>query len=145
MYALEQYTKMKHAETLRKYPHAEPDDLMSEQFYSAEWRDYVVKEFNNGTNLSVKFWSSLDETLQHRILRTPRALKDDALTRTLVKTRALCACSDHSNMLCPKHADTDPCLSSSLVTGKRRKGTIRNNTCTNCGWSTLRQPTSLVP
>ena len=140
MYTLEQFTKMKHAETLRKYPHAGPEDMMSEQFYSAEWRDYVVKEFNSGANLSVKFWGSLEESLQYRILRTPRALKDDALTRTLVKTRALCACSDHSDMLCPKHADVDPCITVSLVTRKRRKGTLSSGACSNCGWQPNKTP-----
>ena len=142
MYTLEQFTAHKNASILRRHPHAEPEDLMSESFYNSEWRDYVVREFNNGETMSVKFWSSLDESLQYRILRTPRALKDDALTRSLVKTRALCACSDHSKMLCPKHADVDPCLSMSLVTGKRRKGTIRNGTCSNCGWQPLNAPLS---
>lgn len=35
---------------------------------------------------------------------------------------------------CPQHADVDPCLKMSWVTGKRRKGTIRRGVCTACGW-----------
>lgn len=50
-----------------------------------------------------------------------------------------CACAKHSDgsrttMLCSVHADSDPCLTMSQVTGKRRKGTILRGTCTNCGW-----------
>lgn len=49
-----------------------------------------------------------------------------------------CACAIHNDgsvttSRCPAHADTDPCLTMSWITGKRRKGTIKNNTCTNCG------------
>jgi hypothetical protein len=36
-------------------------------------------------------------------------------------------------MLCPVHADTDPCLTMATVTGRRRKGTVRRGTCTACG------------
>ena len=36
--------------------------------------------------------------------------------------------------MCPIHAGTDPCLTIARVTGKRRKGTIKNGKCTNCGW-----------
>ncbi|WIE81482.1 hypothetical protein [Curtobacterium sp. MCSS17_016] len=50
-----------------------------------------------------------------------------------------CACAKHNDgsrttFLCPTHADSDPCETTSRVTGKRRKGTIRNGRCTNCGW-----------
>lgn len=38
-------------------------------------------------------------------------------------------------MLCAVHAETDPCLTTARVTGRRRKGTIRSGTCTACGWS----------
>ena len=49
-----------------------------------------------------------------------------------------CACARNTDgsrttMLCPVHADRDPCLTVSLVTGRRRKGTIRRGSCTNCG------------
>lgn len=35
---------------------------------------------------------------------------------------------------CALHATQDPCLTMSLITGTRRKGTIKSGTCTNCGW-----------
>jgi hypothetical protein len=38
-------------------------------------------------------------------------------------------------MLCPTHADRDPCATMAAVTGKRRKGSIVRGTCTSCGWS----------
>lgn len=56
------------------------------------------------------------------------------------KTGPTCSCATHTdgsttNLLCPVHADTDPCATTSRVTGKRRKGTVRRGTCTACGWS----------
>lgn len=49
-----------------------------------------------------------------------------------------CSCAKNNDgtvttIMCPTHADTDPCLMASLVTGRRRKGTIRRGVCTNCG------------
>lgn len=38
-------------------------------------------------------------------------------------------------MLCPLHADEDPCLITARVTGRRRKGSVRRGVCSNCGWS----------
>ena len=51
-----------------------------------------------------------------------------------------CACARHNDgsvttFLCPVHADSDPCLTVSQVTGRRRKGTIRRGVCTACGHS----------
>lgn len=51
--------------------------------YEAEWRDHVVKAFNEGGDIPTALWRSLDEGLQYRILRSPRALRDDALTHDL--------------------------------------------------------------
>jgi len=50
-----------------------------------------------------------------------------------------CACAHHNDgsvttMLCPQHADSDPCATIASVTGKRRTGTLRRGTCTACGW-----------
>lgn len=50
-----------------------------------------------------------------------------------------CSCAHNKDgstttILCPQHADTDPCLTMSRVTGKRRKGSIKHGTCTNCNW-----------
>jgi len=53
------------------------------------------------------------------------------MTRTCV-----CARHDDSSVttfLCPLHADVDPCLTMAQVTGRRRKGSIRNGVCSNCG------------
>lgn len=51
---------------------------------------------------------------------------------------ARCSCARNldgstTTLLCPVHAKIDPCLTMSHVTGRRRKGTIRNGRCTNCG------------
>ena len=51
--------------------------------YWQEWRDYVVFSFNDGAQLTTKFWRSLDDALRWRILRTHRALRDDNLTCAL--------------------------------------------------------------
>lgn len=49
-----------------------------------------------------------------------------------------CVCATHNDgsvttSTCPVHADQDPCLTMSLITGRRRTGTIRRGTCTACG------------
>ena len=54
-----------------------------------------------------------------------------------------CACAHNldgttTTVLCPLHADSDPCLSMSIITRKRRKGTIRKGVCTNCGHRSVR-------
>lgn len=53
------------------------------------------------------------------------------------RTRTGCVCAVNSDgsvttLLCPRHAETDPCLTMASVTGRRRKGTIRNGVCTYC-------------
>jgi hypothetical protein len=50
-----------------------------------------------------------------------------------------CSCATHGDgtrttMMCPTHADADPCATVAQVTGKRRRGTLRSGRCTNCGW-----------
>ncbi len=50
-----------------------------------------------------------------------------------------CLCAFNSDgsitkMLCPYHAEIDPCLTMSMITGKRRKGSIVNKICNNCNW-----------
>lgn len=51
---------------------------------------------------------------------------------------ARCACAHNldgsvTTMLCPAHAEIDPCWTRASVTGRRRKGTIRRGVCTACG------------
>lgn len=58
---------------------------------------------------------------------------------TTMTTRQ-CACAHNTDgsittMLCPIHATTDPCYTMARVTGRRRQGTIRNGTCSRCGWT----------
>lgn len=71
-------------------------------------------------------------------------------TETLPPVRAIgCACATYADgsthtFLCPLHADQDPCLSKSLITGKRRKGTIKSGTCTHCGWTHKRPHADLT-
>lgn len=52
----------------------------------------------------------------------------------------MCSCATYSdkstnNSMCSQHATQDPCLTVSLVTGRRRKGSIKSTGCTNCGWN----------
>lgn len=54
-----------------------------------------------------------------------------------------CSCARHTDgsvttFLCPVHADHDPCLTMSQVTGRRRKGTIRRGVCSACGHGSAR-------
>lgn len=51
-----------------------------------------------------------------------------------------CSCAKNTDgsvttMLCPSHAESDPCETMAAVTGKRRKGSIVRGTCSHCGWS----------
>lgn len=41
-----------------------------------------------------------------------------------------------TTMLCPQHAEDDPCYTKALVSGRRRRGSsIVKGRCTHCGWS----------
>lgn len=56
------------------------------------------------------------------------------------KTAATCSCAHNTDgtvttMMCPIHADEDPCYTMSRVTGRHRRGSIVNGVCTACGWS----------
>jgi hypothetical protein len=55
-----------------------------------------------------------------------------------IKGGRACVCATHADgsvttSMCPRHADTDPCLTMAMVTGRRRTGTIRRGVCTSCG------------
>lgn len=56
---------------------------LPESIYRAEWRTHVVTLFNDGATLPTRLWRTFDEGLRYRILRSPRALRDDALTHAL--------------------------------------------------------------
>lgn len=56
------------------------------------------------------------------------------------RTAASCSCATNQDgsvttMLCPQHADNDPCQTMADVTGGRRRGSIINGVCSACGWS----------
>lgn len=64
---------------------AEAARELPEHRYVNEWRDYVVKTFNEGSNIPTALWRSLDEGLQYRVLRSTRALRDNTLTGQLIR------------------------------------------------------------
>lgn len=57
-------------------------ELPAEQ-YRADWRDHVVTSFDQGGDIPPRLWNTFDEGLQYRVLRSPRALRDHALTHEL--------------------------------------------------------------
>lgn len=67
-------------------PMAEVTRESPDSQYTQEWRDYVVHTFNGGATIPTRMWRTLDEGLRYRVLRSPRALRDDELTRKLVRT-----------------------------------------------------------
>lgn len=59
-------------------------------------------------------------------------------TSRFARTTPACCCATNQDgsvttSLCPRHAAVDPCLTTSQVTGRRRRGTIRRGVCTACG------------
>lgn len=66
-------------------PMAEVTRESPDSRYAQEWRDYVVRTFNDGATIPTRMWRTLDEGLRYRVLRSPRALRDDALTRELAQ------------------------------------------------------------
>lgn len=43
-----------------------------------------------------------------------------------------------STLFCSLHNDEDPCGAVVRITGKRRKGSIKNGVCTACGWAEVK-------
>lgn len=80
-----QYVEDAHRRAARKHgiPVAEATRELPEHQYTARWRDHVITAFNDGADIPTALWRSFDEGLQHRVLRSPRALRDDTLTHTL--------------------------------------------------------------
>lgn len=80
-----QYVEDDHRKAARKHgiTLAEATRELPEHLYVAEWRNHVVSTFNAGADISTALWRSLDEGLQYRVLRSTRALRDDALTLDL--------------------------------------------------------------
>lgn len=50
----------------------------------ADWWDHVVANVEAGVLPSTRLWRSLDNRQQYALLRTTRALRDDAFTRALI-------------------------------------------------------------
>lgn len=74
----------------------------------------------------------------------PKQHSTDGINLPVPPSESRCSCARNKDgsttqFLCPAHADTDPCLTMSQVTGKRRKGTIAGGRCTNCGWLRIAQ------
>src|SRR5574343_1803867 len=75
------------------------------------------------------------------VLTLPPAVTAPVRSAAPRDTRPACACAPAADgtatatMLCPRHADEDPCATLASVTGRRRKGPVRGGTCTSCGWS----------
>lgn len=72
------------AATRYELPLAEIARELPEHRYVQEWRDYVVRAFNDGATIPTRLWRTFDEGLRYRVLRSTRALRDNDLTRELV-------------------------------------------------------------
>lgn len=83
-----QYVDGKRREAAARHgiPLTEAAAELPETIYRADWRAHVVQRFNDGDHLPTRLWRTLDEGLRYRILRSHRALRDDALTRQLRDT-----------------------------------------------------------
>ena len=80
-----QYVEESRREAARKHDIslAEAARELPESRFSSEWRDYAVNMFNAGHDIPTRLWRSMDEGLQYRVLRSKRALQDDAITHEL--------------------------------------------------------------
>lgn len=68
-------------------PLTEVFSLYPDSYYASEWLNvHVVKGFEAGANISRPVWRTLTWEQQQRVLRTHRALRDDTLTRELMRT-----------------------------------------------------------
>ena len=59
--------------------------------------------------------------------------------RATLTESAKCACATNGDgsvttLLCPIHAEDDPCVTKATVTGRRRHGSIQGGCCSRCGW-----------
>lgn len=74
---------------------------------------------------------------------TPAHQRVDSCEGRPGMTALVCACATNLDgsktaTLCPLHGETDPCFVMAQVTGRRRKGSIIQGTCSNCGWEATR-------
>ena len=80
---LKQYLTEHENYLIAKYGCARNEASAANHSIVIEWRDYVVRSFAAGEDMPLRLWRTLDDSLQYRVLRTPRALRDDNLTHTL--------------------------------------------------------------
>lgn len=80
-----QYVDRAHDVAIAKYgiTRVEARQELPDSRYSQEWRDLVVRAFNDGATMPTRLWRSMDEGLRYRVLRSSRALRDNSLTRSL--------------------------------------------------------------
>lgn len=85
MQTFNQFVDLQHRYIAAKYglSLAEAERECPAHIYAADWEDYVLREFNAGADIPTRLWRSLPERLQRRVLRSRRALRDDAVTRDL--------------------------------------------------------------
>ena len=89
---LKQYLTEHENYLIAKHGCSRKEASAANQTIAFEWREYVVRSFAAGDDLPLRLWRALDDSLQNRVLRTSRALRDDNLTRTL-----------RSSLKTPKH------------------------------------------
>ena len=80
-----QFVDLQHRYIAAKYgiSLAETERECPAHIYAADWEDHILHEFNAGEDMPTRLWRSLPERLQRRVLRSRRALRDDALTHDL--------------------------------------------------------------
>ena len=85
MMTFNQFVDMHHRYVSAKYgiSLAETARECPAHIYVADWEDYILHEFNAGEDIPTRLWRALPERLQRRVLRSRRALRDDALTHYL--------------------------------------------------------------
>ena len=85
MQTFKQYVDLQHRYVSAKYgiSLAESERECPAHIYAADWEEYIYNQFNAGEDIPTRLWRSLPERLQRRVLRSHRALKDDAVTHDL--------------------------------------------------------------
>ena len=77
---LKQYLTEHENYLIAKYGCTRKEARAANQSITIEWRDYVVRSFAAGEDMPLRLWRT---SLQYRVLRPSRALRDDNLTHTL--------------------------------------------------------------
>ena len=80
---LKQYLTEHENYLIAKYGCSRNEARAANHSTTIDWRDYVVRSFAAGEDMPLRLWITLDDSLQYRVLRTSRALRDDNLTHTL--------------------------------------------------------------